>query len=36
MPTVLFGAQRYLMRTDVVGEADGDGVFSLVYDDAVT
>jgi hypothetical protein len=35
-PTVLFGAQRYLVRSDIVGEADADGVYALIYDDPVT
>jgi len=31
--TVLVGAQRYLMSSEIVGTPDSDGIYSLVVDD---
>lgn len=31
--TILVGAQRYLMSSEIVGEPDSNGVYSLIVDD---
>ncbi len=32
-PTILFGAQVFLMASEVVGEADEDGLYTMAFDD---
>lgn len=34
-PTILFGAQRYLMASDVVGVPDENGIYCMNYDDPI-
>lgn len=32
-PRIVIGAQRYLMASDVIGQPDEDGVYSIICDD---